>query len=408
MGLKSRTQSLVNGSMHLYQKDGATITQNDTVKFDTLKTDYLSSDGHYWPPSKRFKGMICIETGGGFQAISSDFEGGTVLSAKHEFTDLVRRQYSATGLWLPEAPTILTPIVPSMSTLRAKGITAFSRTVPNKPITDAAVFAGELRQLPRFTTEDAMKMHQQAKSFNRAFKEGGSAWLNLQFGWIPFLDSIYTLVKDYTKVGKKVDQFERDSGRVVRRRYNFDETKGTPVTTIATNRSGFPTPTPMLVLGGGGRLERTRTSSERIWFSAAYRYYIPPKAKLLGLARGLSIFNKMTGGVTPSTLYQLAPWSWLLDYYTNVGDVIDNFSAFSRDNLVALYAYIMCTTESKLELTLTDVILKNGQRYRTSSKCKTTLKTRIVGEPYGFDLAINSNLSDKQKSILFALAASRV
>jgi hypothetical protein len=44
---------------------------------------------------------------------------------------------------------------------------------------------------------------------------------------------------------------------------------------------------------------------------------------------------------TPSLIYNLTPWTWLIDYFTNLGDLYDNLSRGVEDRLIAEYFYLM-------------------------------------------------------------------
>jgi hypothetical protein len=45
--------------------------------------------------------------------------------------------------------------------------------------------------------------------------------------------------------------------------------------------------------------------------------------------------------ITPEVLWNIAPWSWAVDWFTNAGDVLANTSDFGDQGLVMKYGYIM-------------------------------------------------------------------
>jgi hypothetical protein len=107
---------------------------------------------------------------------------------------------------------------------------------------------------------------------------------------------------------------------------------------------------------------------------------------------------------SPSVLWEIIPWSWLIDWCSNVGDVIDNLSARALDNLAAKYAYVMGT--KKQEVTLISVAdFYNGPQTETWSGTFTR-KLRQEASPFGFDLS-SDMFSARQWSILAALGISR-
>jgi hypothetical protein len=119
--------------------------------------------------------------------------------------------------------------------------------------------------------------------------------------------------------------------------------------------------------------------------------------------------------LTPELLWELAPWSWAVDWFTNTGDVINNISQFAGSGLVLRYGYLM------EESIVTDIYSLEGHSWKsglagrpnTLSRVKipnsvyiTHVKQRIRANPYGFGVTWDA-LSAFQLSILAALGISR-
>jgi hypothetical protein len=109
--------------------------------------------------------------------------------------------------------------------------------------------------------------------------------------------------------------------------------------------------------------------------------------------------------ITPAVLWEIAPWSWLADYFGNMGDVLTNLSAFGNDNLVCNYAYIMVHTKTTKSCSWFGTSVNNGP-LQTSFDLVTETKQRLRAGPYGF--AATGGLSAHQESILGALGLSRL
>jgi hypothetical protein len=111
--------------------------------------------------------------------------------------------------------------------------------------------------------------------------------------------------------------------------------------------------------------------------------------------------------LTPTALWNLAPWSWLVDWFSNASEVLQNFDAWMIDSQVLCYAYIMEHTLS----TYTYTHIGNHSFHDASVRApQVTLvsetKTRQRATPYGFGLTWDG-LSNLQKSILGALGLTR-
>lgn len=110
--------------------------------------------------------------------------------------------------------------------------------------------------------------------------------------------------------------------------------------------------------------------------------------------------------LTPETLWNLAPWSWAVDWVSNAGDVVSNISDWANDGLVLKYGYMM------EETSVTDVYTFDGpsglpgnhQPYPVT--LQRTVKKRIRATPFGFGLNW-SGFSPRQLAILAALGITK-
>jgi hypothetical protein len=110
---------------------------------------------------------------------------------------------------------------------------------------------------------------------------------------------------------------------------------------------------------------------------------------------------------SPDTVWNLAPWSWAADWFTNAGDVVSNLSDFASGGLVMAYGYMMehsSVTDSYRLADHTGLIPMMGKP--RSLDVVTETKLRIRANPFGFGVAWDG-LSPFQLSILAALGLSR-
>lgn len=297
----------------------------------------------------------------------------------------------------------------SAQALLAKGSTAIARTIPTNSAADVATFLGELREGLPSLIGSAM-----FKSGFRDYRKVGGEYLNVEFGWKPLISDVqkfYTAVRDSDKI---LNQLRRDSGRNVRRKYDFP--LDTVTTTTRTLSGSAATPWPLNNFGyqvfhnGGAdaRYVQTDTITRKTWFRGCYTYYLDPGDTAMGRAsRVQQEAAKLLGlELTAETLWNLAPWSWAVDWFTNVGDIIHNMVAFSQDGLVLRYGYIMETATHDRTHTITGLKPQNGnipseltETYRTISK------QRLRATPWGF--GFNGGISPRQLAIVGALGISR-
>jgi hypothetical protein len=249
-------------------------------------------------------------------------------------------------------------------------------------------------------------------------------FLNGVFGVLPTISDITQFYTAVNKVDRAVDQFIRDSGRVVRRRFVFPKER-TITEEILTNSSspvGYG-PSVANMYGFPSRCLpvyetiRTRVIERETWFSGAFTYHLPGwfdnnradrialTAKLLGTQPDLN------------TLWNLAPWSWAVDWVVNAGTFVENVSAHLDYGTVMRYGYVMEKTTTTDTYSAGKVIRDPISTYVTGFRdrpyppiapiqVRCTVKKRIKANPFGFGLSWDG-LSPIQQAIAAALGISR-
>jgi hypothetical protein len=287
------------------------------------------------------------------------------------------------------------------------GTTAIARTSPVAPSASLATFLGSLftEALP------GIPLLKVWKDSTNLFRSYGDEYLNIQFGWYPFLSDIKKIVTSVVKATDILNQYVRDEGKIVRRRYSFPTTHTLTETTTANKQ---PYPAGLSTLGYEtnayrGTLTKTVDVTASYSFSGAYEYKIPlAKDSLFGLTRAASELNKLFGfKLTPDVMWQITPWTWLADWIGNMGDVMSNISNFGHNGLVLKYGYMMghslTTTTYRLDgIRYKQVPYQGPLTYTFISE----EKRRVRATPYGFGLNID-DFSDQQWAILIALGLAR-
>lgn len=145
--------------------------------------------------------------------------------------------------------------------------------------------------------------------------------------------------------------------------------------------------------------------SNKVWFTAKFKYYIPPKSLSSVIWNRRAVASMFGGTITPSVLWEATPWSWLIDWFSNAGDVFANMSDGLADNLVASYAYVMGTRQYAASCQhIADAKTGTGVNFTTTHSWIS--KRRAEANPFGFGLTFDT-LSAKQLSILISLGMAR-
>jgi len=306
--------------------------------------------------------------------------------------------------------------------LAAFGTLAINRVLPTNPISNLPEAIGELLVdgLPAAVGASILKH----KAVTPSLVAG--EYLNGVFGLVPFYSDLRAFADSATRANEIIAQYVKDAGKPIRRRYETDpvsssfddESHGTGsgyehhlAGLCQSDTAGFLTP----ILGGwpGTRVDHY-TTEKRTWFSGAFAYYLPELG--LGhkgqLQRELAEQRKLYGSIGVSTAWNLLPFSWAADWFTNAGSLIGNLDAFTKDGLVMLWGYVM----EKLNVTCVRRVEGAIAGCQTAGTplpgvIETTLGVKYLrrrkATPFAFGLHGNlSELSLRQKAILGAIGVS--
>lgn len=373
------------------------------------------SEGHHWPSPN----SAVNDEGGPFRTTKSYVAWPQSFDAVSLTTSVNSSgfQYNYTGtLNTPHAQSngyrdIFPPSGESQnSRLNALGTTAIARCKPTNSPADATTFIGEMMRegLPHLVGSALWK-----SQTDRALKASAEEYLNVQFGWLPIVRDIKSFATTIKHLDTVLAQYERDAGKVVRRRYEFPQEKTSTETVInESTRAAFGSVAGLTgslqLLAPTGRLVRTRETVRRQWFSGAFTYYLPAdydsRSKIRSLATKADVLFGTS--LTPDDVWNLTPWSWAADWFSNTGDVISNLSDFGSQGLVMRYGYMMEHSIVKDTYTLGSPSGLTGRYQLEPLVLITETKKRLPAHPFGFGITWDG-LSSFQASILAALGITR-
>lgn len=288
----------------------------------------------------------------------------------------------------------------SVSTLNELGTTAISRCAPTNPHASISTTIGELRRegLPALPSLEAAK--------KRSASSVGGEYLNYQFGIAPLVSDLTKLAEAVRDSEKILKQYYRDSGKLVRRRYEFPLETNTIVNNLGSS-TGWPALHTRMYSSFAGIKTETISTTRKRWFSGAFTYHVTEPDTMLGITRAAQSANRLLGiGVTPATIYNLTPWSWALDWFSNTGDVLNNVSMMMTDGLIMRYGYMMEETSYVRHVEIRGIRFADGQSVPCYQTFTRTSKRRIHATPFGFGFEL-SDLNPRQWAIIAALGLSK-
>jgi len=417
-----------------------TIRKNVTVPIDGIQI--TESDGNRWPLPK---GGAFIDSGSEFYTQKTEVlpptVGHTLLHFKGKAIPVVSQDYRVSGnfmlanAWGANGQVfasdttkrhLLAPTFTDLSSTRAalnvKGSIAIAAVQPTNQIAQAARSVGELlKDVPAIPGASLWKSKLRAAEVLAA---SAGEYLNTVFAVMPTITDLSDFLKATHKVDKLVDQFIRDSGRLVRREFRFpkemsDETIEvlgySPIGSTMDYNNLYPEPSYALPVY---KTMRRRVIEREIWFSGAFTYYMPYWYETGNRSDRIRLTAELLGAKPDlNTLWQLAPWSWAAGWFSNSNAFMKNLSSLIQYGTVLQYGYVMETT------TVTDTYFA-GDKVRdpiapysgmfkppypavTPITFRTTVKKRVKANPFGFGVSWDG-LSTAQQAIVAALGITRV
>jgi hypothetical protein len=280
------------------------------------------------------------------------------------------------------------PIAPTNNEMNGWGTSGVNRTIPTSPSWNAAQFIGELHQkVPSLPGVNLLR--------NRDTRSAAGELLNYEFGIKPTVADMATFLDVVNKSEDRLAQLQRDSGRKIRRRIELinESVEGTPVVESKTLYPQAPTWAPASMRTT--TVTTTTHSSRRVWFSGCFTYYFRRSENPL-VSNLQRLKHEYGVDLTPELLWNLTPWTWLVDWHSNIGEVMGNLSRFANDGLAMRWGYIMCH----------QISTKTYSWAGNSVTLVTERKSRQFAYPYGFATDLPS-YSGRQMAILSALGIAR-
>lgn len=309
------------------------------------------------------------------------------------------------------------PLIPSLS---GWSPTAFAKTRPVLQKASGMVFLAEARDIPRM-------LRSTARFFNDSWRTAGGDispfmqpknvadhFLNHQFGWIPFLSDLQKFSSTFQHCHALKSRMTSENGQWVKRRAtlldDYQETKLAASTGMQVEPAGDWVST-LFTIGSTPTWETWERKASIITTSGSFRYYRPEfdgsipdyDSAWNSIQRELTLYGAR---ISPSNVYRAVPWTWLIDWFTDFGSVVDRFTDIVQDSIAANYLFLMrhdyreVVMKQMLPMATTGPITLNFNRI-------TDVKIRRESDsPFGFGLSWNS-LSPRQLAILSALKISR-
>lgn len=274
---------------------------------------------------------------------------------------------------------------------------------PTKPAVGLGVNIAEVKDFPRLIKGKLDSIKSLVKSVTNP--KGLADWLlAIQFGWKPLLSDIKKCINLYFKLEKRIDFLMRNGGVPLHR--------ATPVRPpVITDEVLFEYSGPD---NQGWMQDWIPTDGDPDGMEDRFKCKLVLHKEVTERASGVFTFHlgdipptraylrlKLLGLIADEALmWEATRWSWLVDWFSNMGDVISNIEASLRDRVVSLYAYSQRRIVREYRFTCSNGFYDAKVTRVFDTKCRRKI------DPFG--LASEVSLSNLQLGILVALGLQRV
>lgn len=354
--------------------------------------------------------------------------------ANDRFRVCVTRGFDSSVYYGPALDHKLPPVVDPdyrdyTLTLNNQGTAFIKRARPGNPSVGLFQFVGELSRIPTLPRLRHLGL--------KSFRDLGENYLNYEFGWKPFVKDLVDMYSTQRKLEKTLQKLRDNNGLVVRRR---EKRKTSTVMNVQCEGSlsapfghlgdtakggnsllegyyvGGPTgcaDLDLYLFTGQCDYNYSVYDTFTTWNCGNFGYYVPD----IGSSQWTERAKSALFGVnpTPNQLWELLPWSWLIDWFSNVGDILSNLSKNAVDNETwtncftmreVIHSHVVRVSTHWDTFEGTNSFFVPGGSASVEYLRKEILRMRRQASPYGFGLSW-PDFSVRQVLILAALGITR-
>lgn len=270
---------------------------------------------------------------------------------------------------------------------------ALANLNPGVPKVDIPLFLFELKDMP-----EMLKNLGEVLGKHRSVKTIPNGYLAYSFGWAPLISDLQSLWNFSQEVEARCRYLRKlEHGTYIRRGLT---PKGGQVVQRSITPNGYGIPA-----SDGGYIYQAdvqEIETQKVWFTANAKLLTPLPTASETLKHQVS---KILLGLNPSTvsLWNALPWSWLLDYFANLGD----FMNAQRGNFVLSIPSMCIMAREEITSELMRIRVRSGFSATGGTVMSTVTKQRyVVYQPVPW-LALDPIISRAQIANLGALITSK-
>lgn len=284
----------------------------------------------------------------------------------------------------------------------------------------------ELREAPRMLQSSvksassvweamAGRKYRNVADLRKVPKELSQEFLNVQFGWKPLVRDVTAASDVVINFDKYVETTKRNNDRWLKRQWNEEVLESSD---LVHNEGGLansriaPKGTSDYFVSWTSNYQVFKETFSDVWYEGSFKYYRPEfdaglESGYPAVRRARQMLSLLGGNITPTVLYKVTPWTWLVDWFVNVGDNVQRFEDMATGQVAARYMYLMRHTREQYRY-YTSSQAYHGQGYVTVEAFRRLEVKCRVQSAGNFHFSLQpTGLSGTQLAILAALGITR-
>lgn len=239
-------------------------------------------------------------------------------------------------------------------------------------------------------------------------------FLNVQFGWKPFVKDIVAMLDVAVNLEDHIQSTVRRNDTWMKRSWE-EEVVSSSV--LVHSEGGLASSRITPIQGSDWWQPWTtnykvyRESVTQVWYEGVFKFYRREFDNNIStdwpaVRRARQTISLLGGNITPTVLYKVTPWTWLADWFGNMGENVQALEDQISGQVAAKYMYLMRHTHDQYRY-YTSSQSYDGATREVEAVRRLEVKQRVQSAGH-FEFSLRSTpLSGMQLAILGALGITR-
>jgi hypothetical protein len=252
------------------------------------------------------------------------------------------------------------------------------------------------------------------EDLRKAPKPIASEFLNVQFGWKPFVRDVISVCDVVLNLDEHIKATTKRNNAWQKRSWR-EEVVGSSSLIHSEGAIALTRIAPLqgnnYIRGYTSNYSVFRESVSEVWYEGVFKFYSAEFDENLqsgypALRRARQLLGLLGGNITPTVLYKVTPWTWLADWFSNIGANVQMLEDQISGQVASKYMYLMRYCHDQYRY-YTSSLSFGGEVVSVEATRRLAVKRRVQSAG-NFEFSLRSTpLSGTQLAILAALGITR-